>query len=42
MLVGLPDAYLNTGEYNYMLEEIGLTANGLQNRILNFLNQVNT
>lgn len=39
LLLGLPDAYIKTGDYNYMLEQQGLTAAPLAEKIAAFVRQ---
>jgi transketolase len=37
MMIGLPDIFLKTGEYRYLLEKYGLVADKIANRIINKL-----
>lgn len=37
--IGIPDTYIKTGEYRYMLKEQELDAEGIERRILKFLNE---
>lgn len=37
LLIGLPDDYINTGEYNFMLEQQGLTAVHIAQKIKSFM-----
>jgi transketolase len=38
LIIGLPDLFLKTGEYRYLLEKYGLVANKIANNILNKIN----
>ena len=39
MLLGLPDAYIKTGDYEYMLKDQGLTAEVISTKIVQFLQE---
>ena len=39
MLLGLPDAYIKTGSYDYMLKDQGLTAETISEKIMKFLQE---
>jgi len=40
--IGMPNQFVHPGEYKYLLEQYGLTANGIANRILNKIEQIST
>jgi transketolase C-terminal domain/subunit len=38
--IGLPDSFVETGEYEYMLKLYGIDAEGISKKILKFLEAV--